>query len=85
VGAVDDPDGKSGLAHLVEHMVFDRRTSLHGPTLGDLLAGAALYHNAGTTWDATHYQDIALADRLDDVLAIEATRMAGGASRTPCR
>lgn len=78
VGAVEDPAGKSGLAHLVEHMVFDRRTSLHGPTLGDLLAGAALYHNAGTTWDATHYQDIALADRLDDVLAIEATRMAGG-------
>jgi zinc protease len=78
VGAVEDPAGKSGLAHLVEHLVFDRQTSLHGPTLGDLLAGAALYHNAETTWDATHYQDIALADRLDDVLAIEATRMASG-------
>jgi zinc protease len=77
-GAIEDPAGKSGLAHVVEHMMFERRTSLDGPTLGDVLAGAALYHNAGTTWDATHYQDIALAGRLDDVLAIEATRMAGG-------
>jgi zinc protease len=78
VGAVEDPAGKSGLAHVVEHMMFERRTNLGGPTLSDQLAGAALYHNAATTWDATHYQDIALADRLDDVLAIEAARMAGG-------
>lgn len=78
VGAVEDPAGKSGLAHLVEHMMFERRTSLDGPTLADRLAGAALYHNAATTWDATHYQDLALADRLDDLLAIEATRMAAG-------
>lgn len=78
VGAAEDPAGKSGLAHVVEHMLFERRTSLGGPTLSDQLAGAALYHNAATTWDSTHYQDIALADRLNDVLAIEATRMAGG-------
>src|SRR4051794_737518 len=48
VGAVEDPAGKSGLAHLVEHMMFERRTSLDGPTLADRLAGAALYHNAAT-------------------------------------
>ena len=78
VGAAEDPPGKSGLAHLVEHMMFERRASPGGPTLGDLLTTAALSHNADTTWDATHYHAIALADRLDDLLAIELARMTGG-------
>jgi zinc protease len=78
VGAADDPPGKTGLAHLVEHMMFARRAEPGGPEFADLLSAVALRHNAQTTWDATHYYAIGLASHLDDLLVIEAARMAGG-------
>jgi zinc protease len=78
VGAAEDPPGKTGLAHLVEHLMFARRAEPGGPEVADQLAVAALHHNASTNWDSTHYIAIGLAPRLDDLLAIEAARMAGG-------
>jgi zinc protease len=78
VGAADDPPGKAGLAHLVEHAMFDQRAAPGGPTLQDRLGDATLRFNAVTTLDATHFDEVALAPRLDDLLAIEATRMAVG-------
>ncbi|HEY0477494.1 MAG TPA: insulinase family protein [Kofleriaceae bacterium] len=78
IGAADDPPGKSGLAHLAEHMTFEHREQPDGPTLHDLLTASALSHNADTNWDATHYHELALADRLDDLLAVELTRMTAG-------
>lgn len=78
VGAVDDPPGKTGLAHLVEHLMFARRAGPGGPDIYNQLAVVALNYSARTTWDWTHYTTIGLAPRLDDLLAIEATRMAGG-------
>jgi zinc protease len=78
VGAANDPAGKAGLAHLVEHLTFERRSDPGGPTLDNLLALAALSRNASTTWNATHYHQVALADKLDELLALEAVRMTGG-------
>ena len=78
VGAADDPPGKTGLAHLVEHLMFARRAEPGGPEVADRLSAVALGYNAQTSWDATHYIAIGLAPRLDDLLAIEASRMAGG-------
>lgn len=78
VGAADDPPGKTGLAHLVEHVMFARRTAAAGPEVADRLSAVALRFNAWTSWDATHYDATALASQLDDLLAIEAARMAGG-------
>lgn len=78
VGSADDPPGKTGLAHLVEHVMFARRTRPGGPEVGEQLGAVALGHNASTSWDATHYIAIGLASRLDELLAIEAGRMAGG-------
>lgn len=49
VGAAQDPAGKAGLAHVVEHMMFEQRAEPGGPTLSDRLAIAALGHNAETT------------------------------------
>jgi zinc protease len=78
VGAAADPQGKTGLAHLVEHMMFELRSVPNGPTLAERLALVALGHNAYTTSDATHYSEIGLASSLDELLAIEATRMVVG-------
>jgi zinc protease len=75
VGAADEPADKAGLAHFVEHLTFAQAPEPGGPTLTDQLALAALTHNAETGWDATHYHEVALAEKLSELLAIEATRM----------
>jgi zinc protease len=78
VGSKEDPAGKAGLAHLVEHMVFQVRVAGEGQTIEESLASAALYHNASTTWDSTEFSAVVGADRLDEVLALEAARMRAG-------
>jgi zinc protease len=78
VGAADEPPGKTGLAHLVEHLMFARRAGPGGPDFYNQLAAVALDYSARTTWEWTHYNTIGLAPRLDDLLTIEAARMAGG-------
>ncbi len=80
VGEIDDPPGKEGLAHLVEHLMFDvmivrdgKRTSV-GAELGRL----ALSWNAETTKDYTHYETYAKPEAIDALLAIEVDRLAVG-------
>ena len=75
VGNVEDPAGRRGLAHLVEHLAFEVRVAPDQPTIAAELAELALGHNAYTSDDETHYTAIAFADRLDALLAIEARRM----------
>ncbi len=75
VGAAEDPAGRAGMAHLVEHLVFEMREYADGPTLGDELGDLALYMNASTTWDQTHYRSIVPIERLQAALALEARRM----------
>jgi zinc protease len=77
VGAAEDPDGRAGLAHLVEHLTFLTRVDKDGPTLSDRLGDDALDFNAWTTADETHYTSTGFAGRLDELLAIEAQRMSG--------
>ncbi len=75
VGAADDPAGRAGLAHLVEHLTFEARTDKNRASIKDLLGEAALYNNAFTSHDVTHYTATALAHRLQDVLELEAQRL----------
>jgi zinc protease len=78
VGAADEPPGKTGLAHLVEHVMFARRVSPGGPSVHDRLAAAVLHYESKTDWQWTHYTAIGLAPQLDELLAIEAERMGSG-------
>lgn len=78
VGGAEDPPDKPGLAHLVEHVMFAQRAAPEGPTTADLLQLAALTSNAATTADATQFYATALAANLDQLLAIEAGRLASG-------
>src|SRR4051812_7800655 len=76
VGARDDPPGKAGLAHLVEHLMFQQRPD--GPTTPPLMASIndlSTFFNAYTDWDNTHYMIAARAGRLDPPLKIEAIRL----------
>ena len=77
VGAADEPAGQSGIAHFLEHLMF-RGTELHG--LGEfqrtvqLLGGS---DNGFTSRDFTGYNQRVAADRLENVMELEADRMTG--------
>jgi zinc protease len=79
VGAREDPPGKAGLAHLVEHLMFQQQPGGPGtPTLLRTLQQLTLNMNAYTNWDTTHYMVNARVDHLDTLVKLEATRMHDG-------
>jgi zinc protease len=73
VGSVDDPADHPGMAHLVEHLMFQQ--TLGSQSLFAHLEDAATSFNAMTTFDATTYVTRAPAARLDELLSIEAVRV----------
>ena len=76
VGSREDPMGKAGLAHMVEHLMFQTRPD--GPTTPPIfqtLLDMSTFMNAFTEWDATHYWTTVCAENLDAMLKIEAMRM----------
>jgi zinc protease len=75
VGGSDDPPGKEGLAHLVEHLAF-RSVQDQKHAFNDLLelAGTARW-NASTSWDLTTYHEVASKGALDSLLALELARI----------
>jgi zinc protease len=75
VGSTEDPLGKTGLAHLVEHLVFMVRTEAGGPTLFEELGDIALSYNATTSADETHYTATVPIEKLEQAIAIEGRRM----------
>jgi zinc protease len=78
VGAASDPIGKSGLAHLVEHLMFQVGHDEQGEArpVGADLSAVAIGFNAQTTWEATRYVTVARADQLERLLELEARRFA---------
>lgn len=84
VGAREDPEGKAGLAHLVEHLMFQTRPD--GPDSQPLfqnILDMATFMNAFTTEDMTHYNTTVHSDNLDAMLKIEAMRMFYAADLPP--
>ena len=79
-GGVDDPVGKEGLAHLVEHLMFTRTITLGGRerTIGSRIDEIALFHNAMTRHDITHYLTMVPREALSEMFAIETVRITGG-------
>ncbi len=76
VGANEDPLGKSGIAHVVEHIMFQQKPAGEDkPELFKVIRQIAIFFNAFTTWDRTHYMDQVRKEDLDSILAIESARM----------
>jgi len=73
VGAIDDPPGQEGMAHLVEHLMFQQ--VLGGQSLFSQLENTASSFNGTTSLDATTYLSRANRDQLDKLLSIEAVRV----------
>lgn len=84
VGAREDPQGHAGLAHLVEHMMFQTRPDgPNTPPIFQTILEIATDMNAYTIWDMTHYHMASRAESLDAMLKIEAMRMFYGCQNIP--
>jgi zinc protease len=76
VGAMDEVDGTSGVAHLLEHMMF-KGTKKFGPgEFNKQVAAAGGRDNAFTSHDYTAYFQQVPKEALGRMMALEADRMA---------
>jgi zinc protease len=74
-GSRDEPAGKSGLSHLLEHMMF-KGTSRYGPSvLSKIIQKNGGTDNAYTTKDYTIYFELFSSDRIMLSIDLEADRM----------
>ena len=77
VGSSDDPAGGSGMAHLLEHMMFKgSRTHPKGVYDQQLHVMGAM-NNASTWLDRTNYYVLIGSDRYESALVLEADRLRG--------
>jgi zinc protease len=77
VGAADDPRGKSGIAHFLEHLMFKGTEANPPGAFSALISQTGGRNNAFTTEDYTVFHETVAKDRLDLVMRLEADRMAG--------
>ncbi len=75
VGSAKDPEGKEGLAHLVEHLAFRARPDGKLPLSSLLGFAAAGYWNAFTGHDLTTYVTVGPREALPQLLALEGKRL----------
>ncbi|GLW36819.1 peptidase M16 [Pectobacterium carotovorum subsp. carotovorum] len=75
VGSKDEPLGKTGFAHLFEHLMFEGSENAPGSFLENLLKAGASNLNAYTGQDRTTYHETVPVGSLDYALFMEADRM----------
>ncbi|MGV2435783.1 MAG UNVERIFIED_CONTAM: insulinase family protein [Anaerolineae bacterium] len=76
VGGANDPDGRSGFAHLFEHMMFQGTANLDKEQFLRIIEDAGGELNAYTSTDQTVYYETVPAHQLPLALWLEADRMA---------
>lgn len=76
VGAMDEVDGTSGVAHALEHMMFKGTKRIPPGEFSRQVAELGGQENAFTSRDFTGYYQQIPAGKLEDVMKIEADRFA---------
>lgn len=77
VGGADEPTGKSGIAHFLEHLMF-RGTEKVGPGQYDkIINGLGGQNNAFTSQDVTNYYVKISKEHLERIMELEAERLVG--------
>lgn len=76
VGGANDPEGRSGFAHLFEHLMFEETAHLETGELDSLVETAGGYLNAYTDVERTVYYTALPAHQLPLALWFEADRLA---------
>ena len=77
VGSMDEVDGTSGVAHVLEHMMFKGTAQLAPGEFSRRVAALGGRDNAFTSKDYTAYFQQIPADRLEAVMQLEADRLVG--------
>ncbi|RJE85763.1 M16 family metallopeptidase [Paracoccus onubensis] len=76
IGSADEPPGKSGIAHYLEHLMFKGTDKLEPGELSKTVTRNGGMDNAFTSYDYTTYFQRIASDRLPLIMEMEADRMA---------
>ncbi|MCE1182339.1 MAG: insulinase family protein [Rhodocyclales bacterium] len=75
IGSMDEVDGQSGVAHVLEHMMFKGTPSVGPGEFNKLVAAAGGRDNAFTSRDYTAYYQQVPREKLATMMSLEADRM----------
>jgi zinc protease len=74
-GSMDEVNGKTGVAHVLEHMMFKGTHQVKAGEFSRLVAAVGGRENAFTSRDYTAYFQQVEKSKLDEVIKLEADRM----------
>lgn len=75
VGSKDEPKGKTGISHLLEHMMFKGTPKYGSKVFSNIIQRNGGTDNAHTTKDYTMYHQTLSSDRIGLSIQLEADRM----------
>ena len=77
VGSKDDPQNRSGFAHLFEHIMFKSTKNMKSEMMDRLTEDVGGFNNAFTADDVTVYFEVVPSNYLETLLWAEADRLSG--------
>jgi zinc protease len=77
VGSKDDPQGRSGFAHLFEHIMFKSTKNMKSEMMDRLTEDVGGINNAFTADDVTVYYEVVPSNYLETLLWAEGDRLSG--------
>ena len=77
VGSKDDPAGRSGFAHLFEHIMFKSTKNMKSEMMDRLTEDVGGFNNAFTSDDVTVYFEVVPSNYLETLVWAEADRLSG--------
>jgi zinc protease len=77
VGSKDDPQSRSGFAHLFEHIMFKSTKNMKSEMLDRLTEDVGGFNNAFTADDVTVYFEVVPSNYLETLIWAEADRLSG--------
>lgn len=75
VGGKNDPPGRSGFAHMFEHMMFKATKNMPNEKMDRLTEDVGGFNNASTWPDYTNYYEVVPSNHLERLLWAESDRM----------
>jgi zinc protease len=75
VGSKDDPAGRSGFAHLFEHMMFKATRDFPAESIDRFTEDVGGMNNASTADDFTNYYEVVPANHLERLIWVESERL----------
>lgn len=75
VGSADEVEGKSGIAHFLEHLMFKGQKDLKPGQFSKIIRSLGGHDNAFTSYDYTAYYQSVAKEHLETIMIMESGRM----------